>query len=251
MLLCQEIFCIIFVMKDIKALFIDCDGVLYDKRECTYHDIAIVGLGKTLDVLGMPQSELAPARAKLKANGVHGLLNAVLELCKQHHVQFDAFAHEMAQQVDYSRISEDWAMLKLLRECGSHMPIYIVTNNTRPHLDKIFACLRGGSIFEDLHKSLNVKSIAIEDTLKDGVFHPKKAGTQLADLCSQIGEKPENVLLLDDTQDVCDAAMAQGLQVQQIESPYDTKMILRRMIYEKSRPKTTLPVRKTRRLFGR
>ena len=83
-------------------------------------------------------------------------------------------------------------------------------------------------------KELNIKFVAIEDTLADGVFHSKKMGTQLSDLCLKIGQKPENVLLLDDTPEVCQIALVQGLTItdQPIAGPKETKQILRGFINE-------------------
>ena len=238
-------------MEQVRALFIDCDGVLYNKDCCTYHDIAVVGFGKTLDHYGISQDEFQKVRTTLREQNVRGLLNAALALCNLHKIQFNDFAKRMVANTDYSRILEDGDILRLLKSCGEVMPIYIVTNNTAPHLDKVLAQLHAGHPFDNVEKQLNIHLITIENTLADGVFHPKKTGTQLTDLCAQIGKKQKNVLLLDDTTDVCEAAKAQGLQVACIQSPSDTKMILRRMIHEKSKPERIIPVRKTRRCVGR
>ncbi|MBQ4472643.1 MAG: HAD family hydrolase [Alphaproteobacteria bacterium] len=238
-------------MKQVRALFIDCDGVLYNKDCCTYHDIAVVGFGKTLAHYDISEDEFQKVRTTLREQNVRGLLNAALALCNLHDIQFNDFATRMVSNTDYSRILEDWDILRLLKSCGEVMPIYIVTNNTAPHLDKVLTQLHGGQPFDDVEKQLNIRPITIENTLADGVFHPKKTGTQMTDLCKKIGQKPENVLLLDDTTDVCLAASAQGLQVTYIQSTNDTKAILRRMLYEKSKPERIIPVRKTRRSIGR
>ena len=235
-------------MKNIKALFVDCDGVLYDKQDCTYHDMAVIGFGEAMNALNIPHDELAPTRAKLKEMDVHGLFNAALVMCQKRNIPFDLFAQEMVKKIDYSRIPDDKEMLRLLHECGSQMPVYVVTNNTRPHLQKILNRLNGNNN-EDI-SVLNVHPIAIEDTFCDGFFHPKKTGRQLTELCSKIGLEPRNVLLLDDTKDVCDAALAQGLQIGFIEKPNDTKIILRRIIHEKSKPERVVAIRKTRGGLG-
>lgn len=235
-------------MREVKALFIDCDGVLYDKKNCTYHDMAVVGFGKAMEALNIPQEELAPTRAKLRAADVHGLLNAALDMCQKRNIPYSAFSEEMVKNTDYSRISEDLEMLKLLKECASLVPVYVVTNNSKPHLQRVLNCLNGGG-YQQMD-ALNIHPITIEDTFYKGIFHPKKTGTQLTDLCAQVGEQPEHVLLLDDTLDVCDAALAQGLQVNQIQTPHETKMILRRVIYEAKRPKRIVSLRKTRGGIG-
>jgi len=49
LLLCQAFFYIIFLMKNIQALFIDCDNVLYDDTECSNNSTVKAGLNKTLE----------------------------------------------------------------------------------------------------------------------------------------------------------------------------------------------------------
>ncbi len=237
-------------MKNVKALFIDCDGVLYDKRNCTYHDMAVVAYGKAMAALGIPHEELEPTRAKLKAQDVHGLFNAALVMCQKRGIPFNVFALEMVDNTDYSRIPKDKEMLNLLKKAAEKIPVYIVTNNTWVHLLRVLSQLNGAPM-NDVFSLLNVIPITIENTLDEGVFHPKKVGTQFSALCAQEGKMPRDVLVLDDTQDVCDAALAQGLQVNFIETPQDTKKILRRIIHEDKRHKRSTPVRKTCGRAGR
>ena len=226
-------------MKNVKALFIDCDGVLYDKSQCSYHDMAVVAFGKTLDFFQIPVESVEPTRQRLKNRGIRGLLNTALYLCKKHRISFDDFAKKMAQHTNYKRISKDREMILLLQEIATSMPTYIVTNNTLPHLNKIFYCLAGGN-YTPLEQS-KIYPITIENTLDHNFFHTKKSDTQLTKLCQHIGQDPKNVLLLDDTLDVCEAAQIQGLQVSVITTPNDTKKILKKLIQQKSKQKLLPP----------
>ncbi|MBQ3696273.1 MAG: HAD family hydrolase [Alphaproteobacteria bacterium] len=215
-------------MKNVKALFIDCDGVLYDKKECTDEDITTVGLGKTLAEYNLFLDEFDEIHAKLKKNKIRGFFNAVLALCQRHDIEFAEFAQKLVNNINYRRISKDLELLDLLKKVK--LPVYIVTNNTRVHVEKIFAYLKGGVPFKDVQKELGVKFVAIEDTLKDGIFHSKKMENMLTELCAQSGLKPEEVLLLDDSENVYKVALAQGLQAYLISSPKETKEILRGFI---------------------
>ena len=231
-------------MNTPKALLIDLDGVFYDKDECSYRDIAIVGLGKTLKDFAINPDELDHARRILKSKHIPGMFNAVLSVCKKHRIPFDVFAEKMVQNTDYSRVKQNKAMLDLLKQIGALMPTYLVTNNTMPHTKKILQCLNGNQPigFDQLH----ITPVTIENTFYAGCFHPKKMGNQLTDLCDIIGQKPRQVLLLDDTPDVCDAAFRQKLQVSFVQTPQDTQLILRSLIHEKSIVKRRIAVRKTR-----
>ena len=236
-------------MKQVKALFIDCDGVLYDKKHCTYEDIAVTGFQGALETCHIPFSEVLPTRAALKAQHIHGLLNAALELCHRHHVPFSDFAEAMAEHIDYSQIPKDTEMLNLLQRTGELIPTYIVTNNTHPHLKRVLSSLAGNK--SPVLSDMPIFPITIEETFRKGFFHPKKVEGQFRHLCHQVGEKPEHVLVLDDTLDVCQAAISEGLQVKQIQTPEDTKQILKGVIDEKSNIKRPLSLWQTCGRFSR
>ena len=238
-------------MKNVKALFIDCDGVLYDKKQCTNQDMIDIGFGKTFEQYHIPFEAFNQKHAELKQQGIRGVWNSVLALCNEHHVSFKDFAANMVQYTDYTRISKDMEMLALLKRAGIVLPIYIVTNNIAPHLNKIFACLNGGKPFKNVQKELNIHFITIENTLSDGFFHSKKMENQLTKLCTKIGYKPQEVLLLDDTESVRKVASNQGLQVRVIRTPRDTKTILRSVLHEKGTTKKPVFIRKTRNRIGR
>lgn len=227
-----------------KALFIDLDGVLYDKGECTYQDIAIIGLGKTLKEFAINQNELNRTRRILKSKHIPGLFNTVLSVCMKHKIPFDSFAEKMVQNTDYSHVNENKNMLNLLQRIGKLIPTYLVTNNTMPHTKKILQCLNGNQPigFDQLH----ITPVTIENTFCNGCFHPKKMEAQLTHLCDSIKQSPSNVLLIDDTKDVCGAAVHQGLQVSFIQTPKETQFILRSLIHEKSLIQRRVAVWETR-----
>ena len=219
-------------MKNVRAIFVDCDGVLYDRDQCTNHDMVDIGFGKTFERYHIPFQEFDQKHHELKHRGIRGVWNAVLALCNKYNIAFDDFTKYMVANTDYSRISQDSEMLNLLQRLGAVMPVYIVTNNSTPHLNKIFSCLNGGIPFKNPQEELNIHFISIENTLSDGVFHSKKMDGQLTNLCQQFGYKPQEVLLLDDTESVRKKALEQGLQITEkpIEKSEDTKIVLRHFL---------------------
>lgn len=219
-------------MKDVKALFIDCDGVLYNKDQCTDYDMVEIGFGTTFEQYHIPFDKFHQKRTELKQQGIRGVWNPVLALCNEHNISFEEFARNVVTHTNYSRISADSEMLVLLKQVGAILPIYIVTNNSTPHLNKIFSCLNGGTPLQNPQKELNIHFIAIENTLSDGIFHSKKMKKQFTNLCKQIGLTPHKVLLLDDSTSVREAALEQGLQITKmpIETSEDTKQILKHIL---------------------
>ena len=237
------------ILKDINVVLMDCDGVLYDKDKCNYRDIALAAFDKALASYNISQKEANKKHDELRKKGIHGLLNVALHLCNTHDISFRDFAATMAHNTNYDLIPPDKEMLQLLKKLGKKIPIYIVTDNTWTHLFQVMQRLNGGNFKQFC--DVNISPIAIEDTIYDGFFHPKKAEGQFLNLCVQVGQMPHNVLVLDDSEDVCAAASAQGLQVQQVQNPEQTKIILRRLIDERPKTKRFLSVWETRGRVGR
>ena len=244
-------------MENVKALFIDCDGVLYDQEKCSYDDIVNDILNKTLAQYDISMEEFNQTRAALKEKEVRGLYNSVLDLCNRHRIKFDDFAIKMANNTGYSQIPSDTEMLDLLKKVSEVISVYIVTNNTAPHLVKIFDQLRGKSSTQSLQEELNIYPITIEKTLafdKDlqrTIFDPKQMKNQFKMLCAQEDLLPEQVTLIDDTERIRKKAEKQGLHTLPTEGPEDTKRILktiletRRRLHEKSIKKRSLSLRQT------
>ena len=240
-------------LKAIKTLLIDCDGVLYDDIGGSDN---IEGIYKTLAQYGISQEEFHQMRTKLKESGVRGLFNSVLELCKKYHINFNEFAVNTVANTNYSYISPDPKMLDLLKKVATIMPVYIVTNNTRPHLNKIFDCLRGGPSSKDLSEELGIHIITTESTLEDNptlghkIFYPKQMSQQFAKLCDKIKQPPSHVALIDDTERIRHKAEKQGLITISTEGPTETKknlqeiydIALKEAIHEKISAKL-IPIR--------
>ena len=227
-------------MENIRALLIDCDGVLYNTAECAGDDIVKVGLGKTLGQYHISQDEFDQTRADLKEEGIRGLFNAVFDLCQHKRIDLKLFTQDMVANTDYSHISHDLDMMTLLKQVGTLMPTYIVTNNTAPHLAKIFDQLRGKPTSQNLLDELNLHAMTIETTLEfdrafnRAIFHPKQMKDQFKKICAQLDLPPEEVALIDDTERIRKKAADQGLITLATNGPNDTKDILRRIIHEKS-----------------
>ena len=236
-------------IKNMQTLLIDCDGVLYTGEQCTDQDIK-GGLDKTLDEFHIPREMFSETRAELKNVGIRGLFNSVLDLCYRYHVLFDEFADKMVANTDYSKIVLDPEMLDLLKKAAKVMPVCIVTNNTLPHLKKIFECLRGKHCESDLETELGISVITIENTLYNDsdagrkIFHPKQKEGQFTRICSILGQIPAKVGILDDTERIRKKAQKQGLVPIPTNGATDTKNVLKQIIAVKGKNNETIKLQK-------
>lgn len=213
-------------MPNIQAVFVDCDGVLYDVNLLTYEEI-VASARQAGTALGLKWDDFDKVRAGLKERHYHGFYNTVLKLCQAQGISFNALAQKMVGILDYSRIKPDKELLPLLQKVALNKKLYIFTNNTRAHLEKVFNQLFNCSVQDS-----GLAAITAESTLENGYFYPKRMDGVLTKWCQKIGVPPQNTLMLDDTNTVIEAAQKEGLQYRQIENAQMTKSILKE-IYEK------------------
>ena len=211
-------------MQEVQAVFVDCDGVLYDVDLLTYEEM-VSACQMASKELGLSLDNFDEVRANLKQKGFHGLYNTVLKLCQAQNIAFEKIADRMVEMLDYSRIKPNPELLDLLQCVSQKRKVYIFTNNTYVHLNRIFNCLFGKDVAQS---GINV--ITIESTLGNGFFYPKRMPGVFQHWCKKIGVLPQNALMLDDTDNVIQAAKEQGLQYQQIQSAKMTQDILQELL---------------------
>lgn len=210
-------------MQEIQAVFVDCDGVLYDVDLLTYEEIITAGMKAGID-LGLDWTNFLAVRTDLKSRGFHGYYNCVLKICQTQNVPFEKFAKNMAEILDYSRIQPNPELLSLLQQTAQKRKLYIFTNNTRAHLEKIF-----NRLFDCSVQKSGLSVITAESTFENGYFYPKRMKGVLTKWCEKIGAHPSNTLILDDAENVIEAARNEGLQYRQIKNAEMTSDILKEL----------------------
>lgn len=216
-------------MQEVQAIFVDCDGVLYDVDLLTYEEIVAAGR-QAGTALGLRWDDFDKIHTDLKERHYHGFYNTVLKLCQTQGVSFSALAKKMVGFLDYSRIKPDKELLPLLQKVALDRKLYIFTNNTQAHLEKVFNQLFNCSVQDS-----GLAAITAESTLENGYFYPKRMDGVLTKWCKKIGVLPQNTLMLDDTNTVIKAAQKEGLQYRQIENAQMTKSILKELYEEHKR----------------
>ncbi len=211
-------------MQEVQAVFVDCDGVLYDVDLLTYEEMVSACKSAACE-LGLNLNNFDEVRENLKQKGFHGLYNIILKLCQAQNKSFEKIADRMVEFLDYSRILPNPDLLVLLQQVAEKKKVYIFTNNTYAHLNRIFMCLFDKNLVQS-----GIKAITIEDTYSDGFFYPKRMENVFTSWCQKIGVLPQNTLMLDDTDNVIQAAKEQGLQYQQIQSARMTQEILQELL---------------------
>ena len=211
-------------MQEVSAVFVDCDGVLYDVDLLTYEEIVSAG-HRAGDALGLNWTDFDKVHGELKSQGFHGFYNTVLKLCQAQGISFKELTRIMTEMLDYSRIQPNQELLFLLQQVARKRKLFIFTNNTRVHLEKIFDHLFGCTVEQS-----GLNAITTENTLENGYLYPKRMPGVFAKWCKKIGVLPKNTLMLDDSQNVIEAAQKEGLQFIKIENARMTEQVLKELI---------------------
>lgn len=211
-------------MQEVLAVFVDCDGVLYDVDLLTYNEIVSAGR-RAGDSLGLNWNDFDKVHNELKSQGFHGFYNTVLKFCQVQGISFGKLTQIMTEILDYSRIEPNPELLSLLQQVAQKRKLFIFTNNTRVHLERIFDRLFGCTVEQS-----GLNAITTENTLENGYLYPKRMPGVFNKWCKKIGASPKNTLMLDDSENVIEAAQKEGLQFIKIENARMTEQVLKELI---------------------
>ena len=190
-------------------MILDCDGVLYptsmlslkefvDAMKTTYRD--------DFKIDGAIQEQVSKETIAKNHLGMFNYINA---LCEKTGNNFDDFCYKMQEKIDYSKITRDDALLKLLLQQSKQNKVVILTNNHMAHLDKVLQQRFGKTVFE--MQNLGIECFDIKSTMKDGVFYPKQNPKSLEIFADRLGVLAQDCILIDDTQRNLDSAKQVGM----------------------------------------
>lgn len=196
-------------MNNKETFIIDCDGVLYDDS-CIGVVEFVKAIKKTASEFSISDDDYAKISEQTKANS-SGLFNFVYALCDYDEARFDTYAQRVADNTDYSKIERNDELLKLLKQTQKHHDIVILTNNTKPHLEKVID-KRFGCTIEDF----GIECYDIKSLKKGDKFYPKQTEIGLKLFTQILGKHPSECTLVDDTKRNLDVAQQIGMGAEHI-----------------------------------
>lgn len=207
-----------------KTLILDCDGVLYPATDLTLADF-IAAMKKTfhqdVKVSADVQKQISEETLAQKHLGMYNYIKAV---CDKTGYGFNHFCEQMVSYVDYSKISPDVQLGKMLLTTAQNYDTVILTNSHILHLDKVLQRRFNKSVFD--MESSNIRCFDIQALERNGVFHPKQEDKALSLFADRIGKLPQDCVLIDDTQRNLDAAQKIGMQTVLINEDFTLKQYL-------------------------
>ena len=211
-------------MNNKKTLILDCDGVLYPTSDLTLEDF-ISAMKKTfhqdVKISADMQKQISEETLAKKHLGMYNYIKAV---CDKTGYGFNHFCEQMVSYIDYSQISPDLELGKMLLTTAKDYNTVILTNSHILHLDKVLQRRFNKSVFD--MENADIKCFDIQALERNGVFHPKQEDKALSLFADRIGKLPQDCVLIDDTQRNLDAAQKIGMQTVLINEDFTLKQYL-------------------------
>lgn len=207
-----------------KTLILDCDGVLYPASDLTLADF-ISAMKKTFHQDVKISAELQKQISEETIAKKHlGMYNYIKAVCDKTGYAFNQFCEQMISYIDYSQISPDLQLGKMLLSSAKDYDTVILTNSHISHLDKVLQRRFNKSVFD--MENANIKCFDIQALERNGVFHPKQEDKALSLFANRIGKLPQDCVLIDDMQRNLDAAQKNGMQTILINEDFTLKQYL-------------------------
>lgn len=188
----------------------DCDGVLYPQSELSLKQIIAAMKKVYRDDVGLSGEQQKAISDKTIQKGHKGAFNFIREICETTGYDFPEYCRRMAAETDYSHITHNPELKKILEELAGRKKIFILSNNSRKHIDCVLQ-----AVFHQTAEQIEKKGVVICDiasTLKDGCFHPKQSPDGFGLFLEKAGVKGEDCRLFDDSEDNLKAARRYGIE---------------------------------------
>lgn len=194
-----------------KNIIMDCDGVLYPLSELPTLRIISAAKETYREDLGITGEEQAGISEQTIHDGRLGLFNYIKALCEYKNFNFNKFCDNMAERIDYGNIRPNMSLWKKLQSLSNQYNLAILSNNSRPHIEKVTQRLFSKSISEMEDAGIKIFDIT---SLKgfDGWFRPKREPCSLNIFLKNNGYNPSESILFDDTMQNITAAHRAGMR---------------------------------------
>lgn len=195
-------------MEDKKLIVIDCDGVLYPKKELSTKDI-LEAVQKAFFKKGISWKNVNNVYDEFKMSASQkGLFNFLGVAAREFRLNVVELLKQIAEETDYSHITPNPKLLSQIQELQKKYEVCIYTNNTKYHLEKVHQQLFGCSVAEAGIPAFHIGTIQN----KKG-YCSKQSKEALWFLSKFFAVKPSNMIFFDDTISVLDSVRQKGASV--------------------------------------
>lgn len=173
-------------------------------------------------------------------DGRLGLFNYLKAICEYKRYDFNLFCKNMVERTDYSRIKPNAGLWNKLQMLSSQYNLAVLSNNSRPHIEKVLQKLFSKSIYEVEDAGLKIFDITATRG-QDGWFNPKRVLCSLEIFAHKNGYEPRETILFDDAMQNITAAHRAGMRATLITpentlennlQPFIKKPFAKEKIYE-------------------
>jgi len=192
-----------------KTLFIDCDGVLYPGTQLGLKEILAAMKDVYREKLRLTGCEQREISAKTLKENHLGAFNYIKEMCNYKKYDFSLFSQQMADKVDYTHIKPNPLLWQQLLRTAKICNIAILSNNSRPHIEKVLY-----NLFKKNAAAAEAEGLKICDitfTEENGYFLPKQSDRGLSFVAKKLNLTPADCTLVDDSVINLQSARRQGM----------------------------------------
>lgn len=183
-----------------RAILFDCDGLLDSKADLPQKDI------ETAFQLACIIHQLDPEKYTKNYKDYIDM-PAIQQFTGD---QFAEFTKTMAEGIDYSAVKADMEMFLCLSLINKFVPVSLISNHSRAHLDEIVRKKFKHSLDSVLSKT-TLSAFSIEDMSCSGALYNKeKGGFKI--LCDKIRVDPHQVLLIERNSETAEVARRLGMK---------------------------------------
>lgn len=194
--------------KKIDLIALDFDGVFHPAG--MPHVIALThAFNKTCDAFDISPEIREAVKMLTKAQKRFGMANYIQELTLVTQRNTRDFITYMIEHTNYPDILPNPALLTAIREVVRDIPMCVLSNNYRAHIDKVSQSLFGKTVDQlplpvyDITKNINASKNA---------YYPKQDPRGFNRVCADFNVMPNHIVLLDDSPKIVQAARAIGVQ---------------------------------------
>ena len=177
-----------------KALILDCDGVLYPEYQVPLSKILSIMKNLAFYSYNITPENYEKISKETIEKKEEGMFNFIFNLMGKNMDLFHKFCKKMINLTDYSNIKRDDELFELLLKTSKKYELYILTNNYVTHLNKVYENLFGINL-----ENFPFKSYDITSTYKDGKFHPKQSENGFINFLQKINKKNNECIVCDDS----------------------------------------------------